>query len=197
MKVKLSDYLADYLVSLGINTNFTVTGGGAMYLNASFGHTKGMKNIYVQHEQAAAIAAEAYYRMNNELPMVCCTTGPGGTNTLTGVLGAWLDSIPMLVISGQVKYLTTVRSTGLPMRIYGDQEFDIVKVVSSMTKYAEMVVQPEMIRYHIDKALWLARNGRPGPVWLDIPQNVQNADIDDEKLVAFDPAEMENMEIML
>ncbi|MBQ9551240.1 MAG: thiamine pyrophosphate-binding protein [Clostridia bacterium] len=193
MKIKLSDYLAQYLVSQGIRTNFTITGGGAMYLNASFGHVPGLKNVYVQHEQAAAIAAEAYYRMNNELPLVCCTTGPGGTNTLTGVLGAWLDSIPMLVISGQVKYSTTVRSTGLPMRIYGDQEFDITKVVAPMTKYAEMVTVPDMIRYHVDKALWLARHGRPGPVWLDIPQNVQNAEIDDEELVMFDPAEMQNM----
>lgn len=193
MKKKLSDYLAEYLVSVGIKTNFTVTGGGAMYLNASFGHADGMENIYVQHEQAAAMAAEAYYRMNNELPLVCCTTGPGGTNTLTGVLGAWLDSIPMLVISGQVKYSATVRSTGFPIRIYGDQEFDITKVVAPMTKYAEMVTLPEMIRYHIDKALWLAMNGRPGPVWLDIPQNVQNAEIDEEQLVMFDPAEMKNM----
>lgn len=193
MKIKLSDYLAKYLVSLGIRTNFTVTGGGAMYLNASFGHADGMKNIYVHHEQAAAIAAEAYYKMNNELPLVCCTTGPGGTNTLTGVLGAWLDSIPMLVISGQVKYSATVRSTGLPLRIYGDQEFDITKTVANMTKYAEMVTIPEMIRYHVDKALWLAKNGRQGPVWLDIPQNVQNAEIDDKKLIMFDPAEMQNM----
>lgn len=194
MKIKLSDYLARYLVSLGISTNFTVTGGGAMYLNASFGHVEGMKNIYVQHEQAASIAAEAYYRTGNKLPLVCCTTGPGGTNTLTGVLGAWLDSIPMLVISGQVKYSATVRSTGYPMRIFGDQEFDIVKVVAPMTKYAEMITLPETIKYHVDKALWLAIHGRPGPVWLDIPQNVQNAEIETERLIAFDPAEMQNME---
>ncbi len=192
MKMKLCDYLAKYLVSLGINTNFTVTGGGAMYLNASFGHVVGMKNIYVHHEQAAAIAAEAYYKMSNKLPLICCTTGPGGTNTLTGVLGAWLDSVPMLIISGQVKYSTTVRSTGLPMRIYGDQEFDITKMVSSMTKYAEMILIPELIKYHIDKALWLALNGRQGPVWLDIPQNIQNAVIDEEKLIEFDPIEMRN-----
>lgn len=194
MKMKLSDYLAEYLVSLGIKTNFTVVGGGAMYLNASFGHAEGMNNIYVQHEQAAAIAAEAYYKMGNEMPLVCCTTGPGGTNTLTGVLGAWLDSVPMLIISGQVKYLSTVRSTGLPMRIYGDQEFDIIKVVEPMTKYAEMVTIPEMIKYHLDKALWLSKNGRPGPVWLDIPQNVQNAEIDTDSLVQFNSEEMKNEE---
>ena len=191
--IKLSDYLAKYLISLGINTNFSVTGGGAMYLNASFGHAEGMNNIYVQHEQAAAIAAEAFFRMSNKLPLICCTTGPGGTNTLTGVLGAWVDSIPMIVISGQVKYSATVRSTGYPMRIFGDQEFDITKIVAPMTKYAEMVTLPEMIKYHVDKALWLVLNGRPGPVWLDIPQNVQNAEIDEKKLVQFDPSEMQNM----
>ncbi|SFQ23906.1 acetolactate synthase-1/2/3 large subunit [Lachnospiraceae bacterium XBB1006] len=196
MRMQLAEFLAKYLVSKGIRTNFTITGGGAMYLNAAFGHVDGMNNVYVQHEQAAAIAAEAYYRMNNELPLVCCTTGPGGTNTLTGVLGAWLDSIPMLVISGQVKYSATVRSTGYPMRIYGDQEFDIVNVVKPMTKYAEMVIHPEMIQYHIDKALWLACNGRPGPVWLDIPQNVQNAEIDTNDLIQFDSAQMKNRQPM-
>lgn len=194
MKIKVSDYISEYLVSCGITYNFTVPGGGAMYLNSSFGRQKGMHNIFVQHEQAAAMAAEAFYKMHNQLPLVCCTTGPGGTNTLTGVLGAWLDSVPMLVISGQVKYLTTVRSTGYPMRIFGDQEFDIVKTVSSMTKYAEMVTIPNMIKYHLDKALYLALHGRPGPVWLDIPQNVQNAEIDTAELLPFDPAEMASAE---
>ena len=192
MEIKVSDFIAEYLVEKGINHNFTVPGGGAMYLNSSFGHQKGMKNIFVQHEQTASIAAEAYYRVNNELPLVCCTTGPGGTNTLTGVLGAWLDSIPMLVISGQVKYLATVRSTGYPMRIMGDQEFDIVNVVKPMTKYAEMITIPEMIKYHIDKALYLAMNGRPGPVWLDIPQNIQNATVDTDRFVEFNELEMNN-----
>jgi acetolactate synthase-1/2/3 large subunit len=192
MEIRVSDFIADYLVKKGINHNFTVPGGGAMYLNSSFGHQDGMKNIYVQHEQTAAIAAEAYYRINNELPIVCCTTGPGGTNTLTGVLGAWLDSIPMLVISGQVKYSTTVRSTGYPMRIMGDQEFDIVNAVKTMTKYAEMITIPEMVKYHLDKALYLAINGRPGPVWLDIPQNVQNAIVDTDRFVEFDEIEMIN-----
>lgn len=192
MKIMVSDYIAEYLVSHGITYNFTVPGGGAMYLNSSLGHQPGMHNIFMQHEQAAAMAAEAFYRVNNQLPVVCCTTGPGGTNTLTGVLGAWLDSIPMLIISGQVKYQATVRSTGYPMRIYGDQEFDIVKVVVSMTKYAEMVLLPEMIKYHLDKAIYLARNGRLGPVWLDIPQNVQNALVDTDDFIHFDEKEMIN-----
>lgn len=194
MKIRVSDYIAEYLVAHGITYNFTVPGGGAMYLNSSFGHHPGMRNIFMQHEQTAAIAAEAFYRINNQLPLVCCTTGPGGTNTLTGVLGAWLDSIPMLVISGQVKYLSTVRSTGYPIRIFGDQEFDIVKVVAPMTKYAEMVLFPEMIKYHLEKAIYLAENGRPGPVWLDIPQNVQNALVDVDDLISFDAKELANTE---
>lgn len=192
MKVKVSDFIADYLVSKGIDYNFTVPGGGAMHLNMSFGHKEGMHNIFVQHEQAAAIAAEAFYRIKGRLPLVCCTTGPGGTNTLTGVLGAWLDSIPMLVISGQVKYSATVRSTGLPIRIFGDQEFDITRVVSPMTKYAEMVQIPEMVKYCLDKALFLATHGRPGPVWLDIPQNIQSAMVDPAEFVPFNEDQMSN-----
>ena len=192
MRIKVSDFIADYLVKRGVRRNFTVPGGGAMHLNVSFGHQEGMENYFMQHEQAAAIAAEAYYRVNNELPLVCCTTGPGGTNTLTGVLGAWLDSIPMLIISGQVKYSLTVRSTGLPFRIYGDQEFDITNVVQGMTKYATMITKPEMVKYCLDKALFLCMHGRKGPVWLDIPLDVQNAVIDTEKFVLFDEKEMEN-----
>lgn len=192
MKVKISDYIAQYLVSKGITYNFTVPGGGAMHLNVSFGHQEGMHNIFMQHEQGAAMAAEGFCRVNNELPLVCVTTGPGGTNALTGVLGAWLDSIPMLVISGQVRYDATVRSTGYPMRTYGDQEFDIAKTVSGMTKYAEMITVPRMVKYHIDKALYLACHGRPGPVWLDIPQNIQSAYIDPADFVEFDESEMKN-----
>ena len=192
MKVKISDFIAQFLVEQGIKYNFTVPGGGAMHLNSSLGHQKGLTNIFVQHEQAAAIAAEGYYRMSNELPLVCCTTGPGGTNTLTGVLGAWLDSIPMLVISGQVKWSTTVRSTGLAMRSYGDQDFDITKVVAPMTKYAEMIIRPETVKYHIQKAIYLATHGRPGPVWLDIPLNILWGYIDTDELFDFDPVELEN-----
>ena len=192
MKIKVSDYIAQYLVERNIRTNFTVPGGGAMHLNVSFGNNENIRNIFVQHEQAAAIAAEAYYRKNNELPLVCCTTGPGGTNTLTGVLGAWLDSIPMLIISGQVKYSMTVRSTYLPFRIYGDQEFDITKTVNNMTKYSVMVTDPLTVRYHLDKALYLSMHGRRGPVWLDIPQDVQSAIVDTDDLLGFNEKEMLN-----
>ena len=192
MKIKLSDYVAQLLCEMGIEYNFTVPGGGAMHLNVSFGHQEGMKCIYVQHEQAAAIAAEGYYRKSNKLPLVCCTTGPGGTNTLTGVLGAWLDSIPMLVISGQVKYSMTTRSLRSQVRIFGDQEYDITKAVSALTKYAVMVTEPRMVKYHIQRAIYLAKTGRPGPVWLDVPQNVQAAIIDTDKLIEYNPIEDAN-----
>lgn len=189
MKVKISDWIADFLVQQGIRYNFTVTGGGAIHLNMSFGKKEGLTNIFMQHEQAAAIAAEGYYRAENELPVVCCTTGPGGTNTLTGVLGAWLDSIPMLVISGQVRYAVTARASGLLVRAIGDQEYDITRTVAHMTKYAQMVYEPEMVKYHFQKAVYLATHGRPGPVWLDIPLDVQGGWIDPEEFVEFSPDE--------
>lgn len=189
MKVKIADWIAQYLVEQGIRYNFTVPGGGAMHLNVAFGHQEGLKNIFVQHEQSAAIAAEGYFRATNELPMVCCTTGPGGTNTLTGVLGAWLDSIPMLIISGQIRYATTARAAGIPVRAMGDQEYDITPMVSHMTKYAEMIIEPQKVKYHIQKALYLATHGRPGPVWLDIPLDIQGGYIDPSEFVEFDPSE--------
>lgn len=190
MKMRIADFIADFLVKSGIKYNFTVPGGGAMHLNDAFGHKEGLKSIYVQHEQAASIAAEGYVRIHNELPLVCCTTGPGGTNTLTGVLGAWLDSIPMLVISGQVRYDVTARSTGLPIRALGDQEFDITKSVAPMTKYAEMITDPKSVKYHLQKALYLAQTGRPGPVWLDVPLNIQGGLIDPDEFYDFDPSEL-------
>lgn len=189
MKVKISEWISQYLVDCGIKHNFTVPGGGAMHLNVAFGHQEGLKNIFVQHEQSAAIAAEGYYRATNEFPLVCCTTGPGGTNTLTGVLGAWLDSIPMLIISGQVRYDTTARAAGVAVRAMGDQEFDITPMVAHMTKYAEMITDSKMVKYHLQKALFLAKSGRPGPVWLDIPLDIQGAYIDTADFVEFDESE--------
>lgn len=189
MRTKISDYIAKFLVDHGIKYNFTVPGGGAMHLNMSFGHQEGLNNVFVQHEQSAAIAAEGYFRATNELPMVCCTTGPGGTNTLTGVLGAWLDSIPMFIISGQVRYATTARAAGIPVRAMGDQEFDITPMVAHMTKYAEMITDPKMVKYHLQKALYLAVNGRPGPVWLDVPLDIQGGYIDTDEFVEFNPDE--------
>lgn len=193
MQVKVSEWIAQYLIERGIDHNFTVPGGGAMHLNVALGLQKGMNNIFMHHEQSAAMAAEGYARMYNKLPLVCCTTGPGGTNTLTGVLGAWLDSIPMLILSGQVKYTSTVRYHRIGVRALGDQEFDITPVAAHMTKYAVMVTNPKMVKYHIDKALYLAQSGRPGPVWLDLPLDLQGAYIDTEEFLEFHEEELEEM----
>lgn len=189
--MKLSDYVANKVVELGVKHVFMVTGGGAMHLNHSFGTHKNLECIFNHHEQACAIGAEAYYRVNNELPLVNVTSGPGGTNAITGVYGAFVDSIGMVVISGQVKYETTVRSTGLPLRQYGDQELDIEELVRPVTKYCAMVTDPQTIRYHLEKAFYLAKSGRPGPCWLDIPLNVQGANIDPDTLQGFNPSELE------
>ena len=188
--MKLSDYVAQRVVELGVKHVFMVTGGGAMHLNHSLGTNKNLECIFNHHEQACAIAAEAYYRVNNELPLVNVTSGPGGTNAITGVYGAFVDSIGMVVLSGQVKWETTVRSTGLPLRQYGDQELDIEELVRPVTKYCHMVTDPKSIKYHLEKAFYLAKSGRPGPCWLDIPLDVQGAQINPEELVGFDPAEL-------
>lgn len=188
--IKLSDYIAQKIVDYGIQHVFMITGGGAMHLNHSLGSHKKLSCIFNHHEQACAIGAEAYARLSNRLAVVNVTSGPGGTNAITGVYGAYVDSIPMLILSGQVKWETTVRSTGLPLRQYGDQELDIEELVRPITKYCFMVTDPETIRYHLEKALYLATSGRPGPVWLDIPLNVQASKIDPEKLKGFDTKEI-------
>ncbi len=193
MKVRVSDYIADFLVQNGITHQFTVTGGGAMFLNDSFGHKKGLKCIYNHHEQACAVAAEGYARATGKICSVCVTTGPGGTNALTGVMGAYLDSIPMLVFSGQVKFSTTLASCPqLKLRQLGDQEFPIVKCAEHMTKYAVMITDPNTVRYHLKKALYLATHGRPAPVWLDIPINIQSAWIETDDLIDYDSREDES-----
>ena len=191
MKIKVSNYIAQKLVEAGISQVFTVTGGGAMHLNDALGHQPGLHSLYQHHEQACAMAAEAYARIHNKIGVLCVTTGPGGTNAITGVVGGWLDSIPMLVLSGQVRYDTTARWSGVGIRAMGDQEFDIVKAVACMTKYSEMVVDPLRIRYCLEKALYLAYSGRPGPCWLDIPLDVQGAYVDTEHLAGFDAADYE------
>lgn len=189
MQMRVADYIANWLTKKDIKHVFTVTGGGAMYLNDAFGKHPKLKCIYNHHEQASAMAAESYARLSRKMALVCVTSGPGGTNAITGVLGGWLDSVPMLIISGQVRFSTTVRSTGLNLRQLGDQEFDIVKVVAPMTKYAEMVIEPEDILYHLERAYYLAVNGRPGPCWLDIPLDVQGTLIDTNKLKKYNPRE--------
>lgn len=190
--VKLSDWVAAKLADSGVRDVFMLTGGGAMHLNHSLGTHPALTTTFAHHEQALAMAAEAYYRVENRLAVVNVTSGPGGTNTITGVFGAWTDSCGMLVISGQVKTETTVRASGLPLRQYGDQELDIEQLVRPICKYVTMVTDPRSIRYHLEKALYLARSGRPGPTWLDIPLDVQSARIDpDDLLPGFDPSELD------
>ncbi len=191
MKIRLADYVADFLVKRNVTDCFTVVGGGAMHLNDAFGHKEGLTVTYNHHEQACAIAAEAYARLNNKIAAVCVTTGPGGTNAITGVVGGWLDSIPMLVISGQVRYDTTARyaeqfTDGFKLRSVGDQEYDITKAVQSMTKYAVMLEDPLKIRYELEKAWQIAASGRPGPVWIDIPVNFQGAVIETDDLKGYE-----------
>ena len=187
MKKKVSEFIADYLAGKGVTHVFTVTGGGAMHLNDALGHHERLTCIYNHHEQASAIAAEGYTRMSGRLAAVCVTSGPGGTNAITGVLGGWLDSIPMFVVSGQVKRETTIHATKVPLRQLGDQEYDIVSSVRPMTKYAAIVLDPADIAYHLEKAYHLAVNGRPGPVWLDVPLDVQAAIVDTDGLRHYDP----------
>lgn len=194
MKIKVSDYIAEFLAENSINKIFTVTGGGAMHLNDSFGHNEKLSCIYNHHEQASAIAAEGYARYSGKLAGVCVTSGPGGTNALTGVVGGWLDSIPMFIISGQVKRETTIRNAKVPLRQLGDQEYNIIDSVIPMTKYAVMITDPNKISYHLNKALYMAMKGRKGPVWLDIPIDVQGAIIDTSDLIKFDKADLEKKE---
>lgn len=191
VKMKLSNWVAEFLVANGVRHAFMVTGGGAMHLNHSIGTHKDIECVFNHHEQASAMGAEAYYRLTNRLPVVNVTSGPGGTNAITGVYGAYVDSIGMLVLSGQVKIETTVRYTGLPLRQYGDQELDIEELVRPITKYVHMVTDPKSIRYHLEKALYLATSGRPGPVWLDIPLDVQAAQIEVDDLQGFDVSELD------
>ena len=193
MKIKLSNYVSQFLVDNNIKDCFMVTGGGAMHLDDALGHQEEINCIFNHHEQACAIAAEGYTRLTGKLAAVCVTSGPGGTNAITGVIGGWLDSIPMFVLSGQVKRETTIWSCKeLGLRQLGDQEFDIAHTVANMTKYAVMVTEPNEIAYHLEKALALALDGRGGPVWLDIPLDVQGAMIDTDELIHFDKNDDEN-----
>jgi len=195
MKVKVAKFISQFLVDKGVEHCFTVTGGGAMHLNDAFGHQEGLTSIYNHHEQASAIAAEAYARYTGKVAALCVTTGPGGTNAITGVIGGWQDSIPMFVVSGQVKRETTTWSTDVPLRQLGDQEFQIIDCAEHMAKYAVMVTDPESIRYHMEKAWYLCNHGRKGPVWIDVPVDVQAALIETDTLKGFDEAELETSEM--
>ncbi len=185
---KLSDYIFNFLSDRGVSHVFMLSGGGAMHLVDSLGRSRNINFVCNLHEQACAIAAGAYAQYTNNLGVALVTTGPGGTNTVTGVAGAWLDSIPCLFISGQVKRADLKDARGV--RQMGFQEIGIVQIVAPITKYAVMVTQPDTIRYHLEKATYLAKNGRPGPVWLDIPLDVQAAEIDESTLDRFDEKEV-------
>lgn len=195
--IRLADYIFNYLADYGVRNVFLITGGGAMHLNDALKKEKRIKYICTHHEQAAAIAAEGYARTSGNLAVVSVTSGPGGTNTLTGVLGQWLDSVPVLYLSGQVKFETTIASCpDINLRQLGDQEINIIDIVKPVTKYAKTVIDPKTIKAELEKAIHIATSGRPGPVWLDIPLNVQgalieesdleNGDIDDVQIIAED-----------
>ena len=182
--IKLSDYIIRYLERLNVRHMFMIPGGGAMHLNDSLGKSKIIEYVCCLHEQACAIAAEAYARVTNNIGLLMVTTGPGGTNALTGIAGAYIESTPVLVISGQVKILDQIRNQKI--RQQGMQEVDIVSIVNPITKYAVMVTDPNSIKYHLDRALYEAKHGRPGPVWLDIPLDVQATMIDETTLVGYE-----------
>lgn len=187
LSVKLSDYVMQFIADQGVKHVFMLPGGGAMHLNDSLGKRNDIEFVCNLHEQAAAIAAEAYAQVTNNLGVAIVTTGPGGTNAITGVAGAWLDSAPSMIISGQVKRSDLKGDSGL--RQLGVQEIDIISLVKPITKYAVTIMEPASIRYHLEKAVFLARSNRPGPVWIDIPLDVQAAMIDTEDLVGFEPSE--------
>jgi acetolactate synthase-1/2/3 large subunit len=188
MKIRAADYIASLLYESGYEDLFMLTGGGAMFLNDGLGHSK-LKCHFMLHEQALTMAAEGYARLRRKPAAVCVTTGPGGTNAITGVLGAYQDSIPMLVISGQVKQITTVDYYNLDLRQLGDQEYFIIRSVSPMTKYAVTITDPDTVKYHVLKAIHLADSGRKGPCWIDVPIDIQSAVIDTEKQKDYDPEE--------
>ncbi len=190
--MRLADYVMSFVARQGVKHVFLLTGGGAMHLNDALARCSDLTFVCNHHEQAAAIAAENYSKATNNLGVALVTTGPGGTNAITGVVGAWLDSTPMLVVSGQVKRADRMyRPDGTPLgvRQRGSQEVDIVSLVKPITKYALTIDDPQSIRYHLEKAAHLARTGRPGPVWIDIPIDVQAAPVEPDSMRGFDPAE--------
>jgi acetolactate synthase-1/2/3 large subunit len=186
--IKLSDYLIGFIESIGVGHIFLISGGGNIHIVDSLGKSKRIKYVCNHHEQASATAAEAYARITGKIGACLVTTGPGGTNAITGVLGAWLDSIPILVISGQVKRETI--GAGIVTRQLGDQEINIIDIVKPLTKYAVTVMEPEDIRYILEKAVYIATTGRQGPVWVDIPLDIQGSFIDEKNLKGFKQLEV-------
>lgn len=177
--MKVSDIVIDFLESKNVKHVFTISGGGCIHLIDSLGRSN-IEYVCVHHEQSAAMAAEGYSRITNDIGVCIVTTGPGGTNALTGVLGCWLDSIPTIFISGQVSLSQISENTGC--RQIGDQEFDIISTVKSMTKYSKMIKDKTEILYELNKAYEIAKSGRPGPVWIDIPLDIQGAIVEESEL---------------
>lgn len=186
MSKRVADVIFEILVNLGIKDCFAVVGGGAMHLDNALALNPEINTHFNHHEQACAMAAEAYARYSGNMAAICVTSGPGTTNTLTGVMGAWVDSVPMIVISGNVRYETSVEKSGLSLRYRGLQEFDIIHSIRNMTKYAKVLLTPEDARYEVEKAVSIALNGRRGPVWIDVPQDIQNAIVEENCLKTFD-----------
>ena len=189
--IKLTDFITNRLVEkYGVRDLFMISGGGAMHLVDSVGKQAGLRYVCPHHEQAAAMAAEGYSRATGKLAVAVVTSGPGGTNTLTGLIGQWLDSVPVLYLSGQVKQETTIESCReIGLRQLGDQEINITDVVRPVTKFLAIVRQADHIQYYLDKAIYIATHGRPGPVWLDIPLDVQAAIVEEDRLKHYDPSD--------
>ena len=185
--MRVADYIVKRLCDAGANHIFMVTGRGALFLNDAVAAQDKIKSVCLHHEQSAAYAAVAYSDYKGEIGACMVSTGCAGTNALTGVLNAWQDGVPCIFISGQNKLNETSRFTGIPLRTYGQQEADIIPIVESITKYSVMITDPNQIGYEMDKALFLARDGRKGPVWIDIPLDVQNKRIDPDNLKRFTP----------
>ncbi len=185
--MKLSDYVADFIAGQGVRHIFLLPGGGCMHLADSVQKETRLSHVACLHEQAAAVAADAYAQYSRNLGVALVTTGPGSTNALTGVAGSWIESTPVMILSGQVK---TADIKPVPeMRMLGFQEVDTTELARPVTKYAVTVSDPQSIRFHLEKALWLAKSGRPGPVWINIPLDIQAAPVEPEKLPGFSPPE--------
>jgi acetolactate synthase-1/2/3 large subunit len=185
--MRVADYIAQALARLGLRHVFLVTGGGAMHLNDAFGRAAGLTCVCFHNEQGAAMAADGYARVGGKPAILNVTTGPGGINALNGVFGAYTDSLPMVVVSGQVRRETIAGNFAIGLRQLGDQEVDIVRMVGGITKSAITVQDPSRIRYEVEKAFYVAVSGRPGPTWVDVPTDIQGMSIDPDALIGFDP----------
>lgn len=178
--MRVADYVARFLADIGCKRIYSICGAGAMHLNDALCHHPKIKVIACHHEQAATFAAEAEQRVTGNIGVVSVTAGPGGTNTITGIASAWVDSIPLLIIAGQVTSTTMINNSGV--RQLGTNELDMTTLVKPITKYAVTVMDPKLIRHHLERAVYLATTDRPGPVWVEIPLDIQAMEIDENKL---------------